>query len=82
MPAVSFYLKQDVLDSVRAKAQVYNIPVSRIIRQAVEEFLKADETKIAKERILDILTQDKPLGGMNVWDEIHMERTKADDNRD
>ena len=74
MPAVSFYLKQNVLDAVRAKAQSHNIPVSRIISEAVEEFLKADETKTAKKRILDILLQDKPLGGMNVWNEIHMER--------
>ena len=37
MPAVSFYLKKEVLDAVRARASASNIPVSRIISRAVEE---------------------------------------------
>jgi hypothetical protein len=37
MPAVSFYLNQDVLDSVRLKAKAENIPISRLIREAIED---------------------------------------------
>jgi len=81
MPAVSFYLKQDVLDAVRAKAKAHKIPVSTIIREAVEGFLKTDETKAAKERVMDFLTREKPLGGIKAWEELHRERTEADADR-
>ncbi len=38
MPAVSFYLKKEVLDAVRARASAGNIPVSRIISLRRREF--------------------------------------------
>jgi hypothetical protein len=80
MPAVSFYLKERVLESVRAKAAASKIPVSQIISDAVEQYLHATEKKEAKERILNFL-EEKPFGGMKAWETLHKERTGADDCR-
>lgn len=74
MPVVSFYLKQEILDAVRAHAKANRVSVSRIIREAVEQYLAVDETRAAKERVLDVLSKKKPLGSLKEWDEIHKER--------
>jgi hypothetical protein len=81
MPAVSFYLSQDSLENVKAKAKAFNVPVSRIIREAVENYLGIEEQKKARERVLKILSEKKPLGGEKEWEDIHQERTFADVNR-
>ena len=79
MPAVSFYLKKEVLDSVRARARSSNIPVSRIISCAVEEYLKTDEMLGARKRVLkNIARAIMPAD----WQELHRERTSADADRD
>lgn len=80
MPAVSFYLKERVLERVRAKAAAEKIPVSQIISEAVERYLSTDEKKAAKERVLRFLAE-KPFGGYKGWDDLHKERTEADDSR-
>lgn len=80
MPAVSFYLKERVLESVRAKAAASKAPVSQIISEAVEQYLRAEEKKAAKERVLRFLGE-KPFGGYSGWKELHKERTAADDCR-
>ena len=81
MPAVSFYLNQNILDAIRARAKAQKIPVSAIIRKAVEHYLKIAETKAARERILNLLANEKPLGGVRAWKELHRERTEADADR-
>lgn len=81
MPAVSFYLSQDSLENVKAKAKAFNVPVSRIIREAVENYLGIEEQKKARERVLKILSEKKPLGGEKEWEDIHQERTFADVDR-
>jgi hypothetical protein len=81
MPAVSFYLKQDVLDAVRTRAKAQNIPVSTIIREAVEEYMETDESRAAKKRVLDMLVTSKPFGGLSQWENVHSERTEADADR-
>jgi len=81
MPAVSFYLSQSILDAVRARAKAQKIPVSTIIREAVEHYLEINETKAARERVLNLLAHEKPLGGVKAWEEFHRERTEADADR-
>ena len=81
MPAVSFYLSQDLLNAIRARASAQKIPVSRIISEAVKEYLKLTESTEAKKRVLKYLFEQKPLGGMDVWKELHKERTAADAGR-
>jgi len=79
MPAVSFYLKKEVLDSVRARAKVNNIPVSQIISRAVEEYLRTDEMLVARQRVMERIQQAIVPEG---WDALHRERTTADADRD
>jgi len=55
MPAVSFYLRQEVLDAVRAKAKSEDLPVSRVISRAIEQALSLDERGQAKQRLLKAL---------------------------
>jgi len=79
MPAVSFYLKKEVLEAIRARAGSGNIPVSHIISLAVEEYLKADEMKMARNRVMENIRQAlEPTG----WEALHRERTAADADRD
>lgn len=81
MPAVSCYLKQDILDHIKAKAKAVNISVSSVIREAVENYLETQEQKEARERVLKVLSEKKPLGGEKSWEDIHKERTAADVDR-
>jgi len=81
MPAVSFYLSQDTLENVKARAKAFNLPVSRIIREAVENYLEIKKQKEARERVLKLLAEKKPLGGEQAWSDIHQERTLADADR-
>jgi hypothetical protein len=79
MPAVSFYLKKEVLDAVRARASSGNMPVSRVISCAVEAYLKTAEMNAARKRIREhigraIIPAD--------WEALHRERTSADADRD
>ena len=78
MPAVSCYLDEKVLNAVRAKAKAENLPVSRIISQAVEISLGLGQRKKARERVLENFRKKKPLGGMEEWNKLHKERTEAD----
>ncbi|NOY68182.1 MAG: CopG family transcriptional regulator [Deltaproteobacteria bacterium] len=81
MPAVSFYLPQETLNTVRTKAKAENIPVSKIIREAVENHLKTKESIDARQRVLKCLAKKKPLGGMEGWKQLHQERDAADADR-
>ncbi len=64
MPAVSFYLKKEVLDAVRARAGSGNIPVSRIISRAVEEYLKTGETVGARKRVMEHIRRGAVARGL------------------
>jgi hypothetical protein len=79
MPAVSFYLKKDVLDAVRARASSGNLPVSRIISRAVEEYLKTNETAGARKRVMEHIRRAIAPAD---WEMLHRERTTADADRD
>lgn len=78
MPGVSFYLDQTVLDTIKAKSKASHKPVSKIIREAVEQYLSHDEKQAAKESVLSTLSKSRPLGGLKNWEELHKERAGAD----
>lgn len=79
MPAVSFYLKKEVLNAIRARASSGNIPVSRIISRAVEDYLKTAETNGARKRVREHIRQVVVPAD---WEALHRERTTADADRD
>jgi hypothetical protein len=79
MPAVSFYLKKEVLEAVRARASSGNIPVSRIISRAVEDYLRTDETNAARKRVMERIRRAIVPAD---WKSLHRERTVADADRD
>lgn len=79
MPAVSFYLKKEVLDAIRARASSGNIPVSRIISRAVEEYLKTNEMHGARQRVMEHIRRAIEPSD---WEALHRERTSADADRD
>ena len=79
MPAVSFYLKKEVLEAVRARASSGNIPISRIISRAVEDYLKTDEMNAAKKRVMERI---RKAVIPSEWEALHQERTAADADRD
>jgi hypothetical protein len=78
MPAVSFYLKKDVLESIRARSKSQSIPVSQIISKAVEIYLQTNEANEARKRLLVHLQKGNWLGD---WEELHRERSLADADR-
>jgi hypothetical protein len=79
MPAVSFYLKKEVLDAVRARASSSKEPVSRIISRAVEEYLGTREKLGARQQVLEHIRHALAPTG---WQALHRERTTADADRD
>ncbi len=79
MPAVSFYLRKEVLDAVRARAASRNLPVSRLISRAVEEYLRTDEMAGARRRVMDNIRRALAPTG---WEALHRERTAANARRD
>ncbi len=77
MPAVSFYLPEDVLKELRAEARNRKTSVSRLIRTAVETHLDVETRKKAKAALIRTL-RTADLGS---WAELHEERTKESDDR-
>ena len=80
MPQMSLYLSDETLKSLKTKATADKLPVSQVVRLAVEHYLQVDERKSAKARVTGFL-RDKPLGGMKGWTSLHRDRTEADDRR-
>ena len=80
MPQMSLYLNDKTLENVKARAAADKLPVSKIVRLAVEHYLKADERKSAKARVTRFL-REKPLGGAKGWEALHRDRAEADDRR-
>ena len=75
MPNISVYLKDKTLKAVKARAKTEKMPLSSIIREAVEEYLDIADSKEARERVFKKLIKAKPLKN---WDTLHEERTTAD----
>lgn len=77
MPAVSFYLPEEVLKALREEAKARNTSVSRLIRTSVETQLDIENRRRAKSEFL------KAIGSISLgsWDEAHKERTKESDDR-
>lgn len=78
MPNISVYLNNETLEAVRAKSRAEKMPLSTIIREAIENYLDISESKKAREHVLKTLTGKKPLGK---WEDLHKERTSADAHR-
>ncbi|MBI5143218.1 MAG: hypothetical protein HZA20_13670 [Nitrospirae bacterium] len=77
MQSVSLNLDPGVLKTIKSRAMAANVPVAKILRDAVDLYLKEDEKRAAKLRVLECL-KEKPFGGMSQWDKHHEERTGAD----
>ncbi|HUT07751.1 MAG TPA: ribbon-helix-helix protein, CopG family [Candidatus Latescibacteria bacterium] len=77
MPAVSFYLPEDLLKELRAEARNRKTSVSRLIRTAVETQLDVETRKKAKAALIRALR----TADLGPWNELHEERTKESDDR-
>ncbi|OGD18443.1 MAG: hypothetical protein A2Y69_03620 [Candidatus Aminicenantes bacterium RBG_13_59_9] len=77
MPAVSFYLPEDVLKALREEARVRNTSVSRLIRTSVETQLDLEKRKSAKSEFLKAIRS----AGLGTWEEAHKERSRESDDR-
>ncbi len=77
MPAVSFYLPEEVLKALRKEAKARKTSVSRLIRSAVENQLNLEKQKNAKADLLRVLR----AADLGKWDETHKERNREADGR-
>lgn len=77
MPAVSFYLPENVLKELRTEARVRKVSVSRLIRTAVESHLDVEARRKARRELLRVIR----ASNLGSWDEMHSERTKELDDR-
>jgi len=78
MPNISIYLNDETLEVVRAKSRIEKLPLSTIVRSAIEQYLDIAESKKARSHLLKALVKKQPLGE---WEELHSERTSADAHR-
>lgn len=78
MPNISIYLTDETLEAVRTRSKTEKIPLSTIIREAVEQYLDMSQSKEARRHVLKTIIGKKPLGK---WEELHKERTSADAHR-
>lgn len=78
MPNISIYLNDEILEAVRVKSRIEKLPLSAIIKEAIEEYLNISESKKARAHLLKVLIRRRPLGD---WEELHKERTLADAHR-
>lgn len=78
MPNISIYLNNETLEVVRAKSRVDKLPISTIVKDAIEEYLNISESKKARDHLFETLAKKRPLGD---WEELHKERTSADAHR-
>ena len=72
MPAVSFYLPDDLLMHLKAKAKAARKSVSSIIRQSVEQHLDVEDKRSSKEALIRLL-RDANLG---TWEKVYGERER------
>jgi Arc/MetJ-type ribon-helix-helix transcriptional regulator len=77
MPAVSFYLPEDVLKAIRTEARTRKMSVSRFIRTAVEAQLDTENRKRAKVEFVRSLC----AADLGTWEDAHRERTEESDDR-
>jgi predicted transcriptional regulator len=77
MPAVSFYLPEDILKALREEARARRTSVSRLIRTAVETKLDLEKRKKAKDELLKVIRSAR----LGAWDELHQERTGESSDR-
>lgn len=75
MPNISIYLNDETLEVVRAKSKVEKLPLSTIVKDAIEQYMNISESKKARNHLFKTLIRKRPLGE---WEELHKERTSAD----
>jgi predicted DNA-binding protein len=78
MPNISIYLNEETLKLIKAKSKSERLPVSTIVRDAIEQYLSVSEAMNARTHLLKILSKKRPFGD---WQELHKERTSADAHR-
>ena len=77
MPAVSFYLPEDVLKALRQEARARKTSVSRLIRTSVEAQLDLEKRERAKSEFLKVIRSAR----FGTWEEAHKERTRESNDR-
>jgi len=77
MPAVSFYLPEDILKNLKAAAKARRTSVSRLIRTAVEAHLAREDRTAAK---ADLVKALRALD-LGPWEDLHKERTEDSNDR-
>jgi|GEM_PF-2014287 len=81
MPTFSIYLDDETINSIKNLAEARNLPVSRIVREALAGYLRLDDQTEARQRVMETLQSRRPLGPATEWTAIHLERTAADADR-
>jgi predicted transcriptional regulator len=77
MPAVSFYLPEDVLKALREEARARKTSISFLIRTSVEAQLDLENRTRAKSDFLKAIRS----AGLGSWEEAHKERSRESDDR-
>lgn len=78
MPVISVYLKKNDYERIKARSIAEEVPLSRLVRISIEKYILTEDQKVAREKFLEFLIKEKPLGGWEEWEKIHKERTEAD----
>lgn len=77
MPRISVYLPRELENQLFHKAKERRVPFSRLIQEALNECFHTGRKRKAKEAVVKLLAKVS----FKPWEEIHQERTVADDGR-
>ena len=80
MPSITVDLDPSSLEALAEQAKARQVPVPRLVQEAVSRFLGEGQTP-NRHRLLDRLTEEKPFGDQDNLDWIEKERAAADADR-
>lgn len=81
MPTCSVYLDDETLDAIKEMSEKQEISLSRIVRDALSQYLGQTVRPRARERVLERMRTLRPLGTPADWEGAHRERTNSDEDR-
>ena len=81
MPSITVELNPSSLEALKQQAKARQVPVPRLVQEAVSRFLGDVGQASNRRRLLGRIVEEKPFGNQDNLDWIQQERAAADADR-